>query len=113
MTDGPNDILLEVKDLRTSFFLDGGEVRAVDGASFTVRRGQFLAIVGESGCGKSVTAYSVLRLIRPPGQVHPKKEGARLAAGLTISDRREAASCLWAACPLEPAPLSGLGAPHL
>jgi len=69
VTDGPNDILLEVKDLRTSFFLHGGELRAVDGASFTVRRRQFLAIVGESGCGKSVTAYSVLRLIHPPGKI--------------------------------------------
>ncbi|MBM4017751.1 MAG: ABC transporter ATP-binding protein [Planctomycetes bacterium] len=63
------DILLEVRGLRTSFFLDEGEVRAVDGATFSIRRGRILAIVGESGCGKSVTAYSVLRLIQPPGRI--------------------------------------------
>jgi len=67
--NGANDILLDVRGLRTSFFVDEGEVRAVDGASFRVRRGQFLAIVGESGCGKSVTAYSILRLIQPPGRI--------------------------------------------
>jgi oligopeptide/dipeptide ABC transporter ATP-binding protein len=64
-----NDLLLDVRDLRTSFFIEGGEVRAVDGASFCLRRGRTLAIVGESGCGKSVTAYSVLRLIQPPGRI--------------------------------------------
>jgi oligopeptide/dipeptide ABC transporter ATP-binding protein len=63
------DILLDVRDLRTSFFIEGGEVRAVDGTSFTLRRGRTLAIVGESGCGKSVTAYSILRLIQPPGRI--------------------------------------------
>ena len=68
MTDD-NDILLEVRDLRTVFDVEGGQVRAVDGASFTVRRGQILAIVGESGCGKSVTAYSILRLINRPGRI--------------------------------------------
>jgi oligopeptide/dipeptide ABC transporter ATP-binding protein len=66
---GNGDILLEVRGLRTSFFLDEGEVRAVDGATFNIRRGRILAIVGESGCGKSVTAYSVLRLIQPPGRI--------------------------------------------
>ncbi|MBE3098395.1 MAG: ABC transporter ATP-binding protein [Planctomycetes bacterium] len=66
---GNGDILLEVRALRTSFFLDEGEVRAVDGATFSIRRGRILAIVGESGCGKSVTAYSVLRLIQPPGRI--------------------------------------------
>jgi oligopeptide/dipeptide ABC transporter ATP-binding protein len=64
-----NDLLLDVRNLRTSFFIEGGEVRAVDGASFSLRRGRTLAIVGESGCGKSVTAYSVLRLIQPPGRI--------------------------------------------
>ncbi|MHC4718401.1 MAG: ABC transporter ATP-binding protein [Planctomycetota bacterium] len=64
-----NDILLDVKDLRTVFDVEGGQVWAVDGASFAVRRGQILAIVGESGCGKSVTAYSILRLITRPGRI--------------------------------------------
>src|SRR5687768_714934 len=63
------DILLEVRDLRTHFRTDEGEVRAVDGVSFTMRRGQVLALVGESGCGKSVTSYSILRLIQPPGKI--------------------------------------------
>jgi oligopeptide/dipeptide ABC transporter ATP-binding protein len=69
MTDERDDILLEVEDLRTYFLVDGREIRAVDGASFTVRRGRIVAIVGESGCGKSVTAYSVLRLIDKPGRI--------------------------------------------
>ena len=61
--------LVEVKDLRTYFRLDQGTVRAVDGVSFEVQRGETLGIVGESGCGKSVTARSIMRLIRPPGQI--------------------------------------------
>ena len=63
------ELLLEVRHLRTHFLGDEGAVRAVDGVSFTMRRGQILALVGESGCGKSVTAYSILRLIQPPGQI--------------------------------------------
>ncbi len=73
------DVLLEVKDLRTHFYTDDGVVRAVDGVSFRVHRGRILALVGESGCGKSVTSYSILRLIQPPGKIvggtitlHPK-----------------------------------------
>ena len=55
--------LLEVEDLRTSFATEDGVVTAVDGVSFTVRRGEVLGIVGESGCGKSVTAESIMRLL--------------------------------------------------
>jgi peptide/nickel transport system ATP-binding protein len=62
--------LLEVADLKTWFFTRDGVVRAVDGVSFHVMPGETLAIVGESGCGKSVTALSVLRLIpSPPGRI--------------------------------------------
>jgi peptide/nickel transport system ATP-binding protein len=62
--------LLEIDDLRTWFFTRDGTVRAVDGVSFSVLPGETLAIVGESGCGKSVTALSVLRLIAsPPGRI--------------------------------------------
>ncbi len=62
--------LLEVADLRTWFFTRDGVVRAVDGVSFHVIPGETLAIVGESGCGKSVTALSILRLIpSPPGRI--------------------------------------------
>ncbi|MCD6286827.1 MAG: ABC transporter ATP-binding protein, partial [Anaerolineae bacterium] len=64
-----NQILLEVKGLKTHFILDEGVVRAVDGASFDVLRGKTMAIVGESGCGKSVTAQSVLRIVPPPGEI--------------------------------------------
>ena len=57
--------LLEVRDLQTHFFTRDGVVRAVDGVSFELTRGETLGIVGESGCGKSVTALSILRLIAP------------------------------------------------
>jgi peptide/nickel transport system ATP-binding protein len=64
-----NSVLLEIKDLRVSFPLDEGAVRAVEGVNLTIRRGEVLGIVGESGCGKSVTAYSILRIIQPPGRI--------------------------------------------
>jgi oligopeptide/dipeptide ABC transporter ATP-binding protein len=64
---GPaGDVVLEVRDLVTSFDTDAGRLRAVDGMSFSVRRGQTLGIVGESGCGKSVTALSIMRLLPQP-----------------------------------------------
>jgi len=63
-----SDPLLEVRDLRTWFRTDDGVVRAVDGVSFSVHRSETLAVVGESGCGKTVTARSILKLIdMPPG----------------------------------------------
>jgi oligopeptide/dipeptide ABC transporter ATP-binding protein len=61
--------LFDVRDLRTSFFLERGEARAVDGVSFTLDAGRVLGLVGESGCGKSVTALSLLRLVAPPGRI--------------------------------------------
>jgi len=64
-----NNVLLEIKDLHVSFPLDEGTVRAVDGADLTLRRGEVLGVVGESGCGKSVTAHSVLRIIPTPGRI--------------------------------------------
>jgi peptide/nickel transport system ATP-binding protein len=64
-----SDSLLEIRDLRTWFKTDDGMVRAVDGVSLSIARGETLAVVGESGCGKSVTARSVLKLIdMPPGR---------------------------------------------
>src|SRR3984893_6967513 len=61
--------LLEITDLRTYFFTRDGVVRAVDGVSLHVAEGETLAVVGESGCGKSVTSLSILRLIQtPPGR---------------------------------------------
>ncbi len=62
--------LLQVRDLRTSFFTDEGEVKAVNGVSYDVEAGETLGLVGESGCGKSVSALSLLRLIAsPPGKI--------------------------------------------
>ncbi len=62
--------LLQVKDLRTSFLTSEGEVRAVDGVSFTIEEGKTLGLVGESGCGKSVTSLSIMRLVAsPPGKI--------------------------------------------
>jgi peptide/nickel transport system ATP-binding protein len=64
-----DEVLLEVTDLRTHFFLDEGIVKAVDGADLLVRRGRTLAVVGESGCGKSVMARSILQIVPPPGKL--------------------------------------------
>jgi peptide/nickel transport system ATP-binding protein len=67
----PTDVqpLLSVRNLQTSFFQDEGTTKAVDGASFDVYPGQTLGIVGESGCGKSVTAQSILRIVERPGRI--------------------------------------------
>lgn len=65
-----SDTILEVKNLKTYFYTEEGVVPAVDGLDFTLRDGETLAIVGESGCGKSVTSLSILRLIKdPPGRI--------------------------------------------
>jgi oligopeptide/dipeptide ABC transporter ATP-binding protein len=62
-------ILLEVNDLKTHFFTEMGVVPAVDGVSFQIRESGTLGVLGESGCGKSVTGYSILRLVHPPGKI--------------------------------------------
>lgn len=62
-------VLLEVRDLKTYFYTYEGLVKAVDGASFFIREGEFFGLVGETGCGKSVTALSVMRLVDPPGRI--------------------------------------------
>jgi peptide/nickel transport system ATP-binding protein len=62
--------VLEIEDLKTHFFTAAGVVKAVDGVSYSVRKGETLGVVGESGCGKSVTALSILRLVAdPPGRI--------------------------------------------
>jgi len=61
--------LLSVRDLRVSFTMDEGLVRAVDGTSFDVQPGQVLGVVGESGCGKSVTMRAILQLVEKPGRI--------------------------------------------
>lgn len=64
-----NNTLIEVKNLKTYFFLDEGTVRAIDGVNFNIPRGKTLGVVGESGCGKSVTARSILRIVPKPGRI--------------------------------------------
>ena len=70
MSVASGDVILEVNDLRTYFFTRTAEVKAVDGVSFKLRQGETLGIVGESGCGKTITALSLLRLVpKPAGRI--------------------------------------------
>jgi oligopeptide/dipeptide ABC transporter ATP-binding protein len=80
----PDDTILSVRDLVTTFDTDAGRLTAVDGVSFDVRRGRTLGIVGESGCGKSVTALSIMRLLPQPM--------GRIAGGSIRFDGRDLAS---------------------
>jgi peptide/nickel transport system ATP-binding protein len=76
--------LLQVRGLKTYFFTDEGVIRAVDGVDLTIHRGETLGVVGESGCGKSVTALSIMRLIpQPPGRI---VEGQILYNGRNLLD---------------------------
>ena len=63
------NVILDIKNLKTQFFTEAGVVRAVDGIDFTVNRGEVVGLVGESGCGKSVTSLSIMRLIGQPGKI--------------------------------------------
>lgn len=78
--------LLEVKSLKTYFYTDDGTVRAVDGVDFEVYEGEILGLVGESGCGKSVTSLSIMGLIANPGKV---EEGEILFDGTNLLDLPE------------------------
>lgn len=69
MTSPSSETLLEVRELHTSFYTHDGVVKAVDGVNLSVRRGEVLGLVGESGCGKSVTSLSILRLVGEPGKI--------------------------------------------
>ncbi|HET7089116.1 MAG TPA: ABC transporter ATP-binding protein [Anaerolineae bacterium] len=64
-----DEVVLEVKNLKTYFFTEDGVVQAVNGVNFKVKRGEVLALVGESGCGKSVTSFSIMRLVGIPGRI--------------------------------------------
>ena len=83
-----NNPVLEIKDLRTYFGTREGTVRAVDGVSFEVNTGEILGIVGESGCGKSVIALSILKLIPSPGRII---SGRILSDGVDLVGLEEAA----------------------
>src|SRR5689334_17416079 len=79
--DGPaaaapqSDVLLEVRNLRTHFHVMDGLVKAVDGVDFSLRKGETLGVVGESGCGKSVTAMTIMRLLdTPPAEIAKDSE---------------------------------------
>ncbi len=61
--------LISIQNLHTHFFLDEGTVRAVDGVDLQIPRGKTLCLVGESGCGKSITAFSLLQMIQRPGRI--------------------------------------------
>jgi len=79
--------LLKIEDLQVVFPTRTGRSIAADGVSFSIRRGEIFGIVGESGCGKSITSLSILRLIAPPGQISRGRilyEGEDL---LTITER--------------------------
>jgi oligopeptide/dipeptide ABC transporter ATP-binding protein len=83
----PGPAILEIDNLQTHFFTSAGVVRAVDGVSYAVRSGETLGVVGESGCGKSVTALSILRLVAdPPGRI---VGGAIRFAGNNLLDLSE------------------------
>ncbi len=93
MTDQKAPLLLEVKNIKTHFKLNEGTVKSVDDASFTLRQGETLGIVGESGCGKSMTARSILRIVPSPGEIvdgeityHRHQNGTSTAINLTDLD---------------------------
>src|SRR4029434_8217449 len=81
-----NKPLLEVKGLKTYFYTEEGVVRAVDGVSFEVYPGEVLGLVGDSGCGTSVTSLSIMRLISKPGRID---EGEILLDGENLLKLRE------------------------
>lgn len=87
-----NDVLLEVKNLKTHFHMEQGLVRALNGVDFTINRGETIGIVGESGCGKSVTARSIMRIVPKPGKIVDgeisfyRTTGTGLSANIEVVD---------------------------
>ena len=69
MEHSSNNYLLEVQNLHLHFFTNEGVVKAVNGATYGIRRGKTLCVVGESGCGKSVTARAILQIVQKPGKI--------------------------------------------
>jgi ABC-type dipeptide/oligopeptide/nickel transport system ATPase component len=91
--------LLQVQDLRTYFHTDEGVVKAVDGVSFDLKRGETLGIVGESGCGKSVTNLSLLKLIPTPPGGSPAAGSCSTAATCWPCPRTSSGPCAATASP--------------
>ena len=91
-----DDLLIEVKGLHTHFFMNQGVVKAVDGVDLQIKRGETMGIVGESGCGKSVTARSVMQLIQSPpgrivqGEILFYRDGGREVVDITGLDAKSA-----------------------
>jgi ABC-type dipeptide/oligopeptide/nickel transport system ATPase component len=92
-THSDSNTLIDVRDLKTHFFLTEGVVRAVDGVNFSIGHGSTLGVVGESGCGKSVTARSIMNMIRRPGRTvggeilyHRRNEGTAGKSAETVVD---------------------------
>jgi peptide/nickel transport system ATP-binding protein len=79
-----DDILLKVEDLQTHFLIGSSAIKSVDGVSFSLRRGQTLAVVGESGSGKSVTSLTIMRLLAHPGRIVGGSILYRLRSGETV-----------------------------
>lgn len=96
-----NNVLLEVKNLQVSFYLTEAIVQAVDGVNFTIEAGKTLGIVGESGCGKSVTARAILGMVRPPGKItngeilYYDKSGVPTDLAKLTSDSKEIQRIRW------------------
>jgi len=91
LTELADQFLLEIKGLMTYFYTEDGVVKAVDGVDFNVKKGEILGLVGESGCGKSVTALSIMGLIRKPGKIVDGeiKFGAANLRELSLEDIQE------------------------
>ena len=88
--DNKNAIILDVQNLHTSFFTHLGEVKAVRGTTFSMKKGDILGIVGESGSGKSVTAHSIMKLVEDPGRI---KEGKITFDGKDVSPTGRTPRC--------------------
>jgi len=87
VSDSNSKNLLEVRGLKTYFFTEDGVVKAVDGLDFSVKSGEVLGLVGESGCGKSVTSLSIMRLISPPGKIVEGEILLNVTSLLEISEK--------------------------
>src|SRR5262245_35883041 len=112
MSGGPDQsgTLLDVRGLRTYFFTRAGVVKAVDDVSFRIEAGEVLGLVGESGCGKSVTSLSLMRVVPPPGRIVGGgvlfKGRDRLAVDETCVTRLTCCRAPSPGCVSAPAPIS-------